>query len=95
MAYKPQYGQDDATVPVLVLEALALLALPRWGDAARRCVTWLLRIEVGVYEDEVGLVVRPRSTSAKRFNTALFDSSNPNRMNQVFIRELEARRVSA
>ena len=67
----------------------------RWGDAARRCVTWLLRIEVGVYEDEVGLVVRPRSTSAKRFNTALFDSSNPNRMNQVFIRELEARRVSA
>ena len=33
--------------------ALALLARPRWGDAARRCVARLLRVEIGVYEDEL------------------------------------------
>jgi hypothetical protein len=40
-------------VPVLVLEALALLAFPRWGDAARRCVASLLHVEIGVYENEL------------------------------------------
>jgi hypothetical protein len=38
---------------VLLWESLGLLALPRWGDAAKRCVDGLLRLEIGVYEDEV------------------------------------------
>ena len=30
-----------------------LLTFPRWGDAARRCVARLLRVEIGVDEDEL------------------------------------------
>jgi len=37
----------------LVLEALALLALPRLLDTASRPVSRLLRIEIGVYEDKL------------------------------------------
>ena len=36
-----------------ILEALALLALPRLGDAPGSCVDRLLRVEIGVDEDEV------------------------------------------
>ena len=63
----------------LILVALALLALPRWGDAARRSVAMsafgrtrcgeLLRLEIGVDEDEL---VRWRLQTVRPRLVALF-----------------------
>jgi hypothetical protein len=38
----------------------------RWIDAARRCVAWLLRVEIGVDEDEVVRWRRPDQLRALR-----------------------------
>ena len=48
------------------LETLALLTLPRRGDAARRCVASPLRVEIGVYEDQVIRWRRPDQLCALR-----------------------------
>jgi hypothetical protein len=53
----------------LILVALALLALPRGSDAARRCVARLLRIQIGVDEDEL---VRWRLQTVRPRLVALF-----------------------
>src|SRR5437870_11058352 len=51
-------------VPGLVLETLTLLALPRWGDAARRGGARLLRLEIGVDKDELVRWCRPEQWGA-------------------------------
>ena len=61
----PRIGDNGAVlVPVWFWRRLALLALPRWGDTVRRCVARLLRVQIGVYEDEVVWRCRPEQLRA-------------------------------